>query len=140
MVRTCSYFFRTRGNAFFSRLPLGRIERSIAMENVRSGNLKPWSYRREQVLGAPIALTLDYAPKPVRIVGTVMDCYKEQTSVNGGLKVFAKHDETNMMLWVPLANPAVKVELSASAGTFDHFLDERDRWDEAYMSGKALLK
>ena len=140
MVRTCKYFYRTRGNAFFSRLPLGRIERATAMEYIKDGRMKPWSYTREQVLGSPVALSVDYKPKALRIVGTVMDIYKSESNVNGGIKVFAKHEETNMMLWVPLANPKVKVEMSNATGTFEHFLDERDRWDEAFMSGKARMK
>eukprot|EP00759_Apiculatamorpha_spiralis_P047628 PhF_6_TR4317/c0_g1_i2/m.5822 len=138
MVRTCKYFYRTRGKAFFSRLHVGRIERSLSMEYIKNNHMKPWSYTKEQVLGAPVSLSVDYQPKALRVVGTVMDTYKDQTHLNGGIKVSCKQEETNVMMWVPLSNPKVKVELGQSNGmTFEHFLDERDRWDEAYMSGKA---
>ena len=102
--------------------------------------MQPWSYSKEQVLGAPVTLSVAYQPKPLRLVGTIMDTYRDETHLNGGLKVFCKYEETNMMLWVPLANPKIKVEISPATGTFEHFLEDRDRWDEAFMSGKARLK
>jgi len=140
MVRTCKYFYRTRGNAFFGRLPVGRIERSLTMEYCKDGRMKPWSYVKEFVLGAPATISVDYKPKPMRIVGTVMNTYKEETSINGGIQVLGKHEETNLMLWVPLANPKVKVEMSTATATFENFLDERDRWDEAFMTGRSRMQ
>lgn len=139
-VRTNKYFFNARGTAFLTRLPITRIQRGLTLEYVKRGYVKPWAYTKEQVLGSGAALNFDYQPKPVRLLGTVMDIYGHQTSLKGGVKVISKQDETNVMLWVPLANPKLKSEISASANQFQHFLDERDKWDEIWMTGRARIK
>lgn len=138
--RTNLQFFVARANAFFSRLPIARIQRSLAMESMKQGRLKPWRYTKEQILGAPITLNFDYNPRPVRLIGTVMDAHTAETSLKGGLKVFARNEETNMMLWVPAGNPKLRYEITASRGSFDHYLNERDKWDEAWFTGRARLK
>lgn len=138
--RTNKAFFVSRANAFLSRLPIHRIQRSLAMEYIKNGRMKPWQYSKEQVLGAPITLNFDYNPRPVRLIGTIMDAHTTRTSLKGGLKVFAKNEETNMMLWVPSGNPKLKFEVSNSVGAFEHYLDERDKWDEAWMTGRARIK
>ncbi|KNH07585.1 hypothetical protein XU18_1762 [Perkinsela sp. CCAP 1560/4] len=110
------------------------------MEYIKDGRIRPWSYTKEQILGATVSVSIDYHPKPLRLVGTVMDIYKEESNVNGGIKIFTKYEESNFHMWVPLANPKIKVELSNSTGSFEHFLDERDRWDEVYMTGRTQMR
>ena len=110
------------------------------MEYVKDGRLRPWYYSKEQVLGSAITLNFDYKPRPVRLVGTVMDAYCSQTSLRGGVKVSSRNDETNVMLWVPFGNPTIKHEMAPSKDSFEHYLNERDKWDEAWMTGKARLK
>ncbi len=139
-IRTNRYFFTARATPFLARLPITRIQRGLTLEYVRRGFVRPWAYTKEQVIGSGVALNFDYQPRPVRLLGTVMDVYGHQTSLKGGVKVVAKHDETNVLMWVPLANPKLKAELSAGAGQFRHFLDERDKWDEAWMTGRARIK
>jgi hypothetical protein len=136
---TRKYFFQARSTAFWTRLPITRIQRSLTLEYIKNGRMKPWYYRKEQVLGAPAALLFDYEPRPVRLVGTVMDTFGHQSSTRGGLKVYARSEGTNMMLWVPMGNPKIKAELTAAEGSFSQFLAERDKWDEAYNSGRARL-
>lgn len=137
---TRKHFFVSRSTAFFSRLPITRIQRSMTMEYIKNGRLKPWCYRKEQVIGAPVALSFDYDPRPVRLVGTVMDTFGHQSSTRGGLKVYARNEGTNLMVWVPRGNPKIRAELSSTEGSFSQFLAERDKWDEAYHSGKVRLK
>lgn len=137
---TRRYFFNTRATPFLSRLPITRIQRGLALEYVKQGTLRPWFYTKEQMLGNGVALHLDYQPRPVRLIGTVMDVYGHETSLKGGLKIISKHEETNVALWVPLANPKIRHEVTGAANSFQHFLDERDKWDEAWMTGRARLK
>lgn len=139
-VRTNRYFFNARATAFFSRLPLRRIQRATTMDYIKQGRMRPWYYTKEQVIGAPITLNFDYQPRPVRLVGTVMDSFTQSSSLRGGVKVYARNEETNVSLWVPFGNPKLKYELTSAEGSFDHFLDERDKWDEAWMTGRARLK
>ena len=110
------------------------------MEYIKDGRVQPWSYSKEQILGATVSVSIDYQPKPLRLVGTVMDIYKDQSHVNGGIKIFTKYEESNFQMWLPLANPKVKIELSNAVGNFEHFLDERDRWDELYMTGRTTMR
>jgi len=139
-VRTNRYFFTARSNAFFGRLPIERLQRGITMEYIRKGRMRPWHLSKEQVLGAGITLNLDYNPRPVRLVGTVMDLHGTQSQLRGGIKVYARHEDTNVQLWVPFGNPKLKYEISATdAKSFDHYLAERDKWDEAWITGKARL-
>lgn len=138
--RTNKQFFVARANAFFSRLPIARIHRSLALESLKSGRMKPWRYSKEQILGAPITLNFEYNPRPVRLIGTILDAHTTETSLKGGLKVFAKSEETNMCLWVPAGNPQLKYEVTASRGSFEHYLNERDKWDEAWVTGRARIK
>ena len=132
--------YNARATAFFSRLPIARIQRALAMESIKNGRMKPWRYTKEQVLGAPITLNFDYNPRPVRLIGTVMDVHCQETSINAGIKVYAKNEEANIMLWVPTGNPKLRFDISATRGSFEHYLDERDRWDEAWLTGRARLK
>lgn len=138
--RTNRQFFVARANAFFSRLPIARIQRALAVEALKQGRMKPWRYTKERVLGAPITLNFDYNPRPVRLIGTVMDAHTTETSLKGGLKVFSKSEETNMTLWVPAANPKLRYEVTAVRGSFEHYLNERDKWDEAWLTGRARIK
>lgn len=110
------------------------------MESMKAGRLKPWRYTKEQILGAPVTLNFEYNPRPVRLIGTIMDAHTSETSLKGGLKVFAKSEETNVMLWVPVGNPMLRYEVTASRGSFDHYLNERDKWDEAWLTGRARIK
>jgi hypothetical protein len=137
---TRKYFFTARSTAFMTRLPATRIQRAVTMSYIKSGKLKPWYYRKEQVLGAPAAVSLDYDPRPVRLVGTVVDAFGTQSSLRGGLKIYSRTEGTNISVWVPAGNPKVRYELSSTEGSFAQFLNERDKWDEAYYSGKARLK
>ena len=102
--------------------------------------MKPWKYEKEQILGSPVALNFDYNPRPVRMIGTVMDVHTMETSIKGGVKVYAKNEETNMMLWIPVGNPKLKFDVTGSKGSFSHYLDERDKWDEAWITGRARIK
>ena len=138
--RTNRYIQNARAGAFLSRLPITRIQRGLALEYVKKGQMKPWAYTKEQIIGATATMNFDYQPRPVRMLGTVFDIYGNQTSLKGGIKVVSKQDETNVMMWIPAANPKLKTEVSASANQFQHFLDERDKWDEAWMTGRARLK
>nr|CCC89306.1 conserved hypothetical protein [Trypanosoma congolense IL3000] len=138
--RTNRHFFVARANAFFSRLPIARIQRSLAMESVREGRMRPWKYTKEQILGAPVTCNFEYNPRPVRLIGTVMDAHTEETSIKGGMKVYARNEETNMMLWIPAGNPKLRHEVTSTKGSFQHYLDERDKWDEAWITGRARIK
>lgn len=141
--RTSRYFFCARGSAFFSRLPIARIQRAVTLEYIKAGRIKPWWYSKEQVLGAPVTLNFDYSPRPVRLIGTVMDAFCQQSSLKGGIKVYARNEETNMQLWIPAGNPKLKYDIGSgstgASGAFEHYLDERDRWDEAWMTGRARI-
>lgn len=138
--RTNRQFFNARATAFFSRLPIARVHRALAVESMKQGRMKPWKYTKEQILGSPITLNFDYNPRPVRLIGTVMDAHTTETSIKGGLKVFARNEEANMTLWVPAGNPKLKHEITATRGSFEHYLNERDKWDEAWLTGRARLK
>ena len=142
MAKSCTnrHFFVSRATAFFSRLPIARIQRSLALESIKKGHLKPWRYTKEQILGCPIAVNFDYNPRPVRLIGTVMDAHTTETSLKGGLKVYARNEESNMMLWIPAGNPKLKYEITSSRGNFEQYLDERDKWDEAWITGRARVK
>lgn len=137
--RTNRHFFVARGNAFFSRLPIARIQRALAVEAIQKGRLKPWKFTKEQVLGAPVACHFDYNPRPVRLIGTVMDAHCTETSLSGGVKVYARSEETNVMLWIPAGNPKLTYEMTGT-GSFQHYLKERDKWDEAWLTGRARIK
>lgn len=137
---TRRYFFTARATAFLPRLPITRIQRGLALEYIKAGTMRPWYYTKEQMIGNGVALHFDYQPRPVRLIGTVFDLFGHESSLKGGLKVVSKHEETNVMLWVPLANPKMRSEITGSANSFQHFLDERDKWDEAWMTGRARLK
>lgn len=136
---TNKYFFCARGTAFLSRIPVTRIQRATALEYIKKGKMKPWYYRKEQVLGAPIALNFDYQPRPVRLVGTVMDTFGHQSTLRGAIRVVARNEATNVAMWVPVANPKLRYEMTGE-GSYEHFLDERDKWDEAWMTGRARVK
>jgi len=138
--RTNRHFFQSRANAFFSRLPIPHIQRSLAMEGIRSGRIRPWRWSKEQVLGTPVALNFEYNPRPVRLVGSIMDAHTTETSIKGGIKVYSRSEETNMMFWIPVGNPKLKFEITGSRGNFEHYLDERDKWDEAWITGRARVK
>ena len=138
--RTNKHFFVARANAFFSRLPIARIQRAMVMDSIKAGRMKPWNYTKEQILGAPIALNFDYQPRPVRLMGTVMDVHTTQSSLKGGIKVYARNEETNVMMWVPAGNPKLKYEVTSARGAFEHYLDERDKWDEAWATGRSRIK
>jgi hypothetical protein len=138
--RTNKYFFTARSTAFFSRVPITRIQRSTALDYIKQGRLRPWYYTKEQVVGSPVTLNFDYQPRPVRLVGTVMDSFCHQSSLRGGVKVVSRTDETNVSLWVPFGNPKLKYDMTVSSGAFDHYMDERDKWDEAWITGRARLK
>jgi hypothetical protein len=112
----------------------------MALEAIKRGRLRPWAHTKEQVLGCAAAVQFDYNPRPVRMIGTVMDTYGHETSMKGGLKILARQEETNVMMWVPLANPKLKAEVTPTQNAFSHFLDERDRWDEAWLTGRARVK
>ena len=137
--RTNRHFYTSRANAFFSRLPISRIQRSLALEAIKNGRMKPWKFTKEQVLGASVSLNFDYNPRPVRLIGTVFDAPTTETSIKGGLKVYSRSEETNMMLWVPMGNPKLRYEVTGS-GSFDQYLNERDKWDEAWVTGRARVK
>ena len=139
-VRSNKYFFNARATALLPRLTVSRVQRGLALEYIRRGTLRPWAYAKEQVLGSAVAMNFQYQPRPVRMLGTVMDIYGHHSSLKGGIKVVSKHEETNVMMWVPMANPQMKVEITGSPNAFQHFLDERDKWDEAWMTGRARLK
>eukprot|EP00744_Colponema_vietnamica_P020101 GILI01028535.1.p1 GENE.GILI01028535.1~~GILI01028535.1.p1 ORF type:complete len:145 (+),score=25.50 GILI01028535.1:84-518(+) len=138
--RTNRHFFVSRANAFFSRLPIARIQRALALESIKNGRIRPWKYSKEQVLGAPVSLSFDYNPRPVRLIGTIMDTHSMETSIKGGLKVYSRNEETNMMMWIPSGNPKLRYDITGSAGSFDHYMNERDKWDEAWATGKARVK
>lgn len=63
--RTGRHFFVSRANAFFSRLPISRIQRAMAMDAIKKGRMKPWKYSKEQIIGSPITCNFDYNPRPV---------------------------------------------------------------------------
>lgn len=138
--RTNRHFFVARANAFFSRLPIARIQRAMAVEAIQKGRLKPWKYTKEQVLGAPVTCNFDYNPRPVRLVGTVMDAHTTETSLKGGIKVYSRNEETNVMMWIPAGNPKLQYDITSVSGNFQHYLNERDKWDEAWMTGRARMK
>ena len=139
-VRTNKLFYVARSNAFFSRLPIERIQRGITMESIRKGRLRPWHLTKDQLLGSGITMNFDYNPRPVRLVGTVMDIHGTQSQLRGGVKVYARHEDTNMLVWVPFGNPKLKYEIrQADSGTFEHYLNERDKWDEAWLTGRATI-
>ena len=140
MTRVRKYFYRTRANVFFGRLPLQRIERATALEYIQDGRIQAWSYKKDEILGATVAVSIDYKPKPLRIVGTVMDVYKDESNVNGGIKIFTKYEESNFNMWLPLANPAIKIQLADASGNIEQFLNEQDRWDELYMTGRTTMR
>lgn len=148
-IRTNQHFYAARGTAFFARLPIARVQRSLVLEYIRAGKIKPWYFRKEQVIGAPVTLHFDYQPRPVRLVGTVMDAFCHQTSLKGGIKVYARTEATSVMTWVPFGNPRLRHDIqqgsakgggNQSGAAFENYLNERDRWDEAWITGKARLK
>jgi hypothetical protein len=139
--RTTKYMWNARGSPFLRRLPIARIQRSMVLEYVKAGRIRPWYRTKEAVVGCPITLNFDYNPRPVRLIGTVMDAHCSQTSLQGGIKVYARNEEANISLWVPAGNPKLRYELTHTRtdGAFEQYLDERDKWDEAWQSGRARI-